>query len=153
MGGLDHIIAGHLHNIGAPIELLRLIFEKIGTGKGIAISFDKTAARVVGNRGIPPAELPAGMLGADTLTFQTYRKGTGVECIECGHAINNDEPVNVELQLHQQLFAEGVDEVGGVRSASHMADLDARADNLCQVHIVQLGIKARQFVFDSAQRF
>ena len=60
MGGLDHIIAGHLHNIGAPIELLRLNFEKIGTVKGIAISFDKTAARVAGNRGIPPAELPAG---------------------------------------------------------------------------------------------
>src|ERR1700722_16753848 len=46
---------------------------------------------------------------------ETYRKGTGVERIECGHAINNDEPVSVELQLHQQLFAEGVDEVGGVR--------------------------------------
>jgi hypothetical protein len=50
VGGLDHIIAGHLHNIDAPIELLRLIFEKIGTGKRIAISFDKTAARVGGNR-------------------------------------------------------------------------------------------------------
>ena len=92
------------------------------------------------------------MLGADTPTFQTYRKATGVECIECGHAINNDEPVNVELQLHQQLFAEGVDEVGGVRSASHMADLDPRAGDLRQVLIVQLGIKARQFVFDGAQR-
>ena len=65
MGGLDHIIAGHLHDIGAPIELLLLVFEKIGAGKDVAIRFDKTAARVAGNRGIPPAELPAGMLGAD----------------------------------------------------------------------------------------
>jgi len=36
------------------------------------------------------------MLGADAPTFQTYRKGAGIECIECWHAINNDEPVNVE---------------------------------------------------------
>src|SRR5271165_1157508 len=70
---------------------------------------------------------PAGMFGADAPAFETYRKGAGVERIECRHAINNDEPVNVELQLHQQLFAEGVDEVGGVGSASHMADLDPRA--------------------------
>jgi hypothetical protein len=33
-----------------------------------------------------------------------------------------------------------------------MADLDARARNRRQIHIVQLGIKARQFVFDGAQR-
>jgi hypothetical protein len=26
----------------------------------------------------------------------------------CRYAINDDEPVNVELHLHQQLFAEGV---------------------------------------------
>jgi hypothetical protein len=84
---------------------------------------------------------------------ETYRKGAGVERIECRHSINNDEPVNVELQLHQQLFAEGVDEVGGVGSTSHMADLDTCAGDLGQVHIVQLGIKARQSVFDGAQRF
>jgi len=34
-----------------------------------------------------------------------------------------------------------------------MADLDARASDRCQIHIVQLGIKARQFVFDGVQRF
>ena len=84
---------------------------------------------------------------------ETYRKGAGVERIECRHAINNDEPVNVELELHQQLFAEGVDEVGGVGSTSHMADLDTCAGDLGQVHIVQLGIKARQSVLDGAQRF
>ena len=33
-----------------------------------------------------------------------------------------------------------------------MADLDTRAGDLRQVHIVQLGIKARQFVFDGMQR-
>ena len=38
MGDLDHVIAGHLHNIGAPIELLRLVFEKIGTGEGVALA-------------------------------------------------------------------------------------------------------------------
>src|SRR6202022_2922288 len=33
-----------------------------------------------------------------------------------------------------------------------MADLDTRASDRRQIHIVQLGIKARQFVFDGAQR-
>jgi hypothetical protein len=82
------------------------------------------------------------MLGADAPALETYGKGAGIERIECRHAIDNDEPVNVELQLHQQLFAEGVDEVGGVGSASHMADLDTRACDRCQLHIMQLGIKA-----------
>src|ERR1700730_10646730 len=69
------------------------------------------------------SEFPAGMLGADAPAFETYGKGAGIERIECRHAINDDEPVNVELQLHQQLFTEGVDEVGGIGSAAHMADL------------------------------
>jgi hypothetical protein len=56
------------------------------------------------------------MLGAKAPAFETYGKGAGVERIEGWHAINNDEPMNVELQLHQQLFAKGVDEVGGVGS-------------------------------------
>jgi hypothetical protein len=34
-----------------------------------------------------------------------------------------------------------------------MADLDARASDRRQIHIVQLVIKARQFVFDGVQRF
>src|ERR1700726_1807309 len=93
---------------------------------------------------------PFGMAGE---LAETYRKGTGVERIEGGHAINNDEPVSVELQLHQQLFAEGVDEVGGVGSASHMADLDTWRATSAKSTSVQLGIKARQSVFDGAQRF
>jgi hypothetical protein len=34
-----------------------------------------------------------------------------------------------------------------------MANLDTRAAVRRQTHIVQLGIKAQQFVFDGAQRF
>ena len=40
-GRLDHVIAGHLHDVGAPIELLRLVFEKIRAGEGVAIGLDK----------------------------------------------------------------------------------------------------------------
>ena len=40
--------------------------------------FRQTAARVAGNQRIAPAEFPAGMLGADAPTFETYRKGDGV---------------------------------------------------------------------------
>jgi hypothetical protein len=72
---------------------LRLVFEKIAAGEGVALCLDKTAARVAGNRRIAPGESPAGMLGADAPAFQTYRKGAGVERIECWHSINNDEPV------------------------------------------------------------
>src|SRR5271169_3529279 len=55
-GCLDHVIAGHLHDVGAPIELLRLVFEKIGAGEGVAICFDKTAAWIAGNRRVAPSE-------------------------------------------------------------------------------------------------
>ena len=93
------------------------------------------------------------MLGANAPAFETYGKGPGIERVECRHAINDDEPVNIELQLHQQLFAEGVDQVGGIGSAAHITDLDTRTSDRRQIHIVQLGIKARQFVFDGVQRF
>src|SRR5262249_35769159 len=104
------------------------------------------------NRRIAPAEFPAGMLGADAPALETYRKSAGIKRIECRYAINDHEPMNVELQLHQQLFAEGVDAVGGVGSASHMADLDPRPGGLRQVLTVQWGIKAGQFVVDGPQR-
>jgi hypothetical protein len=42
-------------------------------------------------------------------------------CIECWHAINNDEPVNVALQLHQQLFAEGIFDAHKTSSTSSAA--------------------------------
>jgi hypothetical protein len=73
VGCLDHVIAGHLHNIGAPIELLRLVFEKIGAGEGVAIGFDKTAARVSRNRRIAPAEFLARMLGAEARRQRSRR--------------------------------------------------------------------------------
>jgi hypothetical protein len=78
--------------------------------------FRQTAARIAGNRRIAPAEFPAGMRRCASV--RDYSKGAGIERIECGHAINDDEPVTVELQLHQQLFAKGVDEVGGIGSAA-----------------------------------
>ena len=80
VGRLNHVM-GHLHNIGAPIELLRLVFEKIGAGEGVAIGFDKTAARVSRNRRIAPAEFLARMLGVEAPAFETYGKGVGVERI------------------------------------------------------------------------
>jgi hypothetical protein len=32
-GGLDHLLAGHLHDVSAPTELLRVVFEKMLTAK------------------------------------------------------------------------------------------------------------------------
>jgi hypothetical protein len=39
-----------LHDVGAPIELLWLVFKKIGAGESVAICFDKTAGWIAGNR-------------------------------------------------------------------------------------------------------
>ena len=58
MRRLEHEISGHLHDIGAPIELLHLVFEKIAAGTGIA------PARIARDRRVAPAEFPPGMLGA-----------------------------------------------------------------------------------------
>src|ERR1700730_7481644 len=122
---LDHVISGHLRDVGAPIELLQLVFEKIYAGEGVAISFDIAPAGIAGNRRIAPAEFPAGMLGANAPALQTYSKGARIERIERRHAIDDNEPVHVELQLHQYLVTKGIDEVGGIGSPAHMADLDA----------------------------
>jgi hypothetical protein len=60
-----HIIAGHLNDGGAPIELLPLIFQKIASSEGITIGLDIPPPGIVGDRCFAPAEFPAGMLGAD----------------------------------------------------------------------------------------
>src|SRR5215831_1307941 len=59
----EHVIARHLHNVGAPVKLLGLVLEKIGRGERIAISLD--IAMATGERRVAPAEFPAGMLGAE----------------------------------------------------------------------------------------
>jgi hypothetical protein len=63
----------HLDDVGAPIQLLLFVFEKIGAGERIAIGLD--IAPPAGDRRGAPAELPARMLGAQTPTFQTHRQG------------------------------------------------------------------------------
>src|SRR6516165_9961618 len=47
---LNHVVARHLHDVGAPIKLLRLVFEKIDAGKSIAISLDVASGGLSGNR-------------------------------------------------------------------------------------------------------
>jgi len=64
MRRLEHEISGHLHDIGAPIELLHLVFEKIAAGIGIAVGFHIAPARIARDRRVAPAEFPPGMLGA-----------------------------------------------------------------------------------------
>src|SRR6202008_2330161 len=53
-GGLDHVIARHLHDVGAPIELLLLVFEKIASSESVAIGFDIAAAGIAGDRRVAP---------------------------------------------------------------------------------------------------
>jgi hypothetical protein len=62
---LKHEIAGHLHDIGSPVQLLQLVGEKIGLGEGVAINLDLALDRVVRSKGVAPPDRPAGVLGAD----------------------------------------------------------------------------------------
>ena len=64
MRRLDHEISGHLHDVGAPIELLYLIFEKIAAGVGVAIGLQITPAWITRYWRIAPPEFPSRMLGA-----------------------------------------------------------------------------------------
>src|SRR5207237_8374963 len=98
-------------DIGAPIELLRLVFEKVGAGEGIAIGFDIAPGEVAGDRRIAPAEFPAGMLGADAPALETHRPCARIYRIERRQAIDADESVDIDLQLHQQLVAKSIDEI------------------------------------------
>jgi hypothetical protein len=76
---------------------------KIGTGEGIAIRLDIAPHAVSGDRRIAPAEFPAGVLSAKTPAFQTDREGGGIQCVQRRDAIDNNQPMYVKLQLHQQL--------------------------------------------------
>jgi len=60
--------------------------------------------------------------------------------------------VHVELQLHQELVAERLDEIGRVGRAAHVADFDASARRLAERGLVRLGVEARQCILDRAQR-
>ena len=123
MRRLEHEISGHLHDIGAPIELLHLVFEKIAAGKGIAVGFHIAPARIARDRRVAPAEFPSGMLGTQAPAFEPHRKRIRIERIQCRHAVYDNQSMNVELQLHQQFVAKAVDEISGIRSTAHMADL------------------------------
>ena len=60
--------------------------------------------------------------------------------------------MHVELQLHQELVAESVHQVGGIGGAADVTDFDPRTCGLGEFDIDGLGIKTRQLVFDRAQR-
>ena len=108
---------------------------------------------LVADRRVAPAELPAGMLGADAPAVELNRQGAGVERIERRHAVDDDKPMHIELQLHQQLVAECLNEIGGIRSAAHMPDRDLAMRRGAQRGFTRLGIEARQLVLDRPQGF
>ena len=78
---LDHEISGHLPNVGAPIKLLRLVFEKIAAGESVAIGFHIAPTRIARDWHGAPAELPSGVLGAQPPAFEPDRERIRVERI------------------------------------------------------------------------
>src|SRR4051794_27674128 len=94
---LQHVIARHLHDVGAPIELLGFVLEEIGGREGVAIGLDVAVAGLIADRCIAPAEFPAGMLGADPPAIELHRQGAGVERIERRDAVDDDQPMHIEL--------------------------------------------------------
>jgi len=77
----EHEISGHLHDIGALIELLDLVFKKITAGEGIAVGLHIAPARTTLDRRVAPAEFPCGMLGAQPPAFEPDRERIRVERI------------------------------------------------------------------------
>jgi len=149
---LEHEISVHLHDIGAPVKLLHLVLEKIAAGEGIAVGFHIALATVTRDRRVAPAEFPSGMLGTQAPAFEPHRKRIRIERIQCRHAVYDNQSMNVELQLHLQFVAKAVDEISGIRSTAHMADLHPGAHDIAELHLSRLGLKARQLVFDRLQR-
>jgi hypothetical protein len=90
-----------VHNIGAPIKLLHIVFEKISASESVAISLYVAPVGITCNRGITPAEFPSGVLGAKAPTLETHSKSICVECIERGYPVDDDQTMDIELQLHQ----------------------------------------------------
>ena len=82
-----------------------------------------------------------------------HRQAAGVERIDCRHAIDHDQATDIKLQLHQQLVAECLDQVGRIRGAADMANLDPAARRRAERGVDRLGVEARQLVFDRAQCF
>src|SRR5438094_2493242 len=82
---LEHVVAGHLHDVGAPIELLGFVLEEIGRRKRVAIGLHIAMAGLIADRRVAPAEFPAGVLSADPPAIELYRQGVGVERIERRH--------------------------------------------------------------------
>ena len=78
---LDHEISGHLHEVGAPIELLRL---KIAAGESVAIGFHIAPARIARDQRVAPAEFPSSMLGTEPPAFKAHGERIRIERIERG---------------------------------------------------------------------
>ena len=76
---LDHEISGHLHDVGAPIELLRLVLEKIAAGESVAIGFHIAPARIARDRRVTPAEFPSSMLGTEPPAFKAHGERIRIE--------------------------------------------------------------------------
>jgi hypothetical protein len=96
---LQHEIARHLDDIGPPVQLLQLVGEKVRLGEGVAIDLDMALDRVIGGKRVAPADRPAGMLGADPPALQPWLQTCRVEGIAGGHAVNDDEAMDIELDL------------------------------------------------------
>ncbi len=92
------------------------------------------------------------MLGADPPALEPHRQGRSIERIRRRHPINHHQAMHVELQLHQELVAEGLHQIARVRCAAHMADLDLRARRVGERQHARLLVKARQLVLDRTQR-
>jgi hypothetical protein len=90
------------------------------------------------------------MFSADAPALETNCNCARIERLESRHAVDDHQPMHVELQLHQELVAKGSDEVAGVGSAAYMTDFDMRASNGGRVDTAR-SVEARQVVLDRAQ--
>src|SRR5689334_22385592 len=62
---LQHEVARHLHDVGAPVELLQPVLEEVRRREGVAVGLDVAVARCARRLRVAPADRPAGVLRAD----------------------------------------------------------------------------------------
>ena len=140
MRGLDHEISRHLHDVGAPIELLR---ENRGRRKR-SNRFPHSAGRHRRRSTCRASRISIRRAQPLAATVRAGRRAYLHPGRRAPAHGRDDQPVNIELELHQELITKAVDEIGGIRSAAHMADLHPRPRGIAEQDFSRFCLKTRQ---------
>lgn len=147
----QHEVARHLKDIGPPVELVQVVDQEVGLQVGVAVGLDPMLIGFARGRRVAPADHPSRMLRArgPALEMRSYRARSDRQ--RHRHRIDHDEAADVQLHRHQQVLAEGADQICGVGRAGDVPDIDPAAGNMGQRLAIGLLAEARHVVFHRRQ--